>query len=308
MINVLENIPLSSYTTLGIGGPAKYFVEARSVEELKEASTFAKEKSLEILTISGGSNLLVNDPGFPGLVIKLDLTGIKLSGETVVASAGSTLNELVDFANNNSLAGAEKLAGIPGSIGGAVYGNAGAYGQTVSDKLVGVNILQDGEVKSLSKEECAFEYRDSGFKRMKNTIILEAEFRFGKGDSEELIKVSVETIEKRKEKYKPGIKTPGSFFKNVLIENLPVDMQKDMPKDYYGKVPAWWFLEQVGAKDARLGQVHIADFHANLFVNEGNGTAKDFFDLAKEYKEKVKEKFGIDLEPEVQLIGFQEEM
>ena len=304
MMPVLENIPLSKYTTLGIGGPAKYFVEARSVEELKEAVDFAKEKSLDVLTISGGSNLLVNDPGFPGLVIKLDLTGIKLDGETVIASAGSTLGELVDFANSNSLSGAEKLAGIPGSIGGAIYGNAGAYGQTVSDKLDIVNVLRDGEVKSLSKDECAFEYRDSGFKRMKNTIILEAQFKFENGDKEELVKSSQETIEKRKEKYKPGIKTPGSFFKNVLIQDLPENMQKDMPKDYYGKVPAWWFLEQVGAKDARLGKVHIADFHANLFVNEGNGTAKDFFNLTKQYKMKVKEKFGIDLEPEVQLVGF----
>src|SRR3989344_6913344 len=135
MVKVQKNIPLSNYTTLGIGGPAKYFVEVQSVEELKEAVDFAKEKGLEILTISGGSNLLVNDPGFPGLVIKLDLTGIKLSGEKIIVSAGSTLQELVDFANENDLAGAERLAGIPGSIGGAIYGNAGAYGQTVSDKL-----------------------------------------------------------------------------------------------------------------------------------------------------------------------------
>ena len=151
-------------------------------------------------------------------------------------------------------------------------------------------------------------YRESILKKHKDWVILEIEFKFDIDNPVELKKTAKDVLETRKQKYTPGIKCPGSFFKNLIIDRLPKDLQKDMPKDYYGKVPAWWFLEQVGAKGATRGQIKISDHHANLFINQGEGTAADFFALAKEYKNKIKEKFGVDLEPEVQLLGFKEKL
>ncbi|MEK7521801.1 MAG: UDP-N-acetylmuramate dehydrogenase [Patescibacteria group bacterium] len=305
-MNIKQNVSLAQYTTLEIGGPARYFVEVKSEDELKEALRWAKEKGVETIVIAGGSNLLIHDDGYDGLVIKLSFGGITSDGKVVRIGAGESLQNLVDFANENGLSGAEQLAGIPGTVGGAIYGNAGAYGQTISDKINRVRIFKNGENKWIEKDECGFNYRESGFKTDKNLVILEVEFVFEEGNSSELTKISDDTILKRTEKYKPGIKCPGSFFKNILISKLPKMTQKSMPKDYYGKAPAWWFLEQVGAKGARRGAIEIADFHANLFVNTGGGSAQDFYDLAKEYQNKVYEKFGIKLETEVQLVGFRE--
>lgn len=305
--NIKKNVMLKDLTTLQIGGPAEYFIQVNNEEELKNTIKFVNESNTPFLVIAGGSNLLVNDEGVKGLVIKISYSGIKHTKKAVKVLAGTQLQEFVDYCNENGLAGAEKLAGIPGSVGGAIYGNAGAYGQTTSDKLTRIRIY-DGQDRWLIKEDCRFEYRDSDLKNHKDWVILEAEFEMDEGNPENLKKISEETIEKRKEKYRPGIRCPGSFFKNLFIENLPENIQGNMPKDYYGKVPAWYFLQQVGAKGARRGQIKIADFHANLFINTGGGLAQDFFDLAKEYKDKVYEKFKVKLEPEVQLIGFKEEL
>jgi len=203
----------------------------------------------------------------------------------------------------HGLSGAQKLTGIPGTVGGAVYGNAAAYGQTISDYLTEVITLGQN-FKTITKDECQFEYRDSGFKRNGLTI-LEVHFQFPNSDSKTLTAESEEILKKRLEKYRPGILCPGSFFKNVLIENLTPEQKKLIPKerDYYGKVPAWFFLDEVGAKGDKLSDIEIASFHGNLFMNKGSGTAQDFYELAQKYFRKVKEKFGIELEPEVQLVN-----
>jgi len=309
MINIQENVSLKDYTTLNIGGPARYFVEIRTLHELTEAIKFAKEKNIDFFILGGGSDLLINDDGFSGLVIKCNVMGLGGGRLDYTGCLPATLlQDFVDAMNSQGLSGIEKLAGIPGTVGGAIYGNAGAFGQTISDKLTKVKLLVDGKEKWLNKDELEFDYRESVLKKHKDWVILEAEFMFDKRDAEELKKASQETLDTRAKKYTPGIKCPGSFFKNLIIDRLPENLQKDMPKDYYGKVPAWWFLEQVGAKGAQKGNIKIADHHANLFTNLGDGTAADFFSLAKEYKLKVKEKFGINLEPEVQLIGFTEEL
>ncbi|OGY12433.1 MAG: UDP-N-acetylenolpyruvoylglucosamine reductase [Candidatus Blackburnbacteria bacterium RIFCSPHIGHO2_12_FULL_41_13b] len=308
MIKILENLLLKEYTTLNIGGYARCFVEVHSIEELKDALQYAKDHNLEFYIIAGGSDLLVNDEGFPGLIIKLSLQGLTLEDERIKVAAGTSLQDLVNYTIEHGFAGIEKLNNIPGSVGGAVYGNAGAFGQTISDKLVRIRVLVGDEEKYLNKQNIGFDYRESILKKHKDWVILEIEFKFDIDNPVELKKTAKDVLETRKQKYTPGIKCPGSFFKNLIIDRLPKDLQKDMPKDYYGKVPAWWFLEQVGAKGATRGQIKISDHHANLFINQGEGTAADFFALAKEYKNKIKEKFGVDLEPEVQLLGFKEKL
>lgn len=294
----------SDLTTLKIGGPIKEFIAAESESRLLE--TLATLKSKSYLVIGGGSNLLVSDEGFDGTVIKNEIQGISREGNDLIVKSGTVLQDLVDFANNQGLSGLESLAGIPGTVGGAIYGNAGAYGQTISDHLVHVRAFDPNSStqERVSNFNCQFKYRYSVFKKNKQ-VILEAIFSLIPADSSELKRISDETIKKREVKYPPGIKCPGSFFKNIIAADLPKEILEKIPADkiVYGKVPAGTLLEMVGAKGDFLRQIKIAPYHGNLFINEGGGTAKDFYLLAKKYFDKVKEKFGVELEPEVQLIN-----
>jgi UDP-N-acetylmuramate dehydrogenase len=307
-MEIQQNIPLSPYTTLNIGGLARFFVEVATSDELKEAIKYATDNNLEYYIIAGGSDLLISDKGYAGLVIRYVESGVTRDENKVTVKPGTVLQELVDALNEAGLAGCEKLAGIPGTVGGAIYGNAGAYGATISDHLTRVKVYDGDRERWMDRDECLFDYRQSAFKDQKHLIILEAEFEFIPSNPEELKKISLDTIEARSKKYPPGIKCPGSFFKNLLLINLPKEIVDIAPKDYYGKLPSAWLLDQVGARGSSKGEIKIADYHANLFMNTGNGTAQDFFELASEWKAKVKEKYHVELEPEVQLIGFDREL
>lgn len=301
-----KNISFKDLTTLKIGGPIDGVLVVKTEKEITEAIKKLIVKDKPFLVIGSGSNLLVSDEGFNGPVIKNEIEGIERVGNNLTVKSGTILQDLADFANRNGLSGLETLAGIPGSVGGAIYGNAGAYGQTISDHLVSVKALNAVSLhpSAISKNDCEFNYRDSIFKRNKN-IVLEAVFSLNPGDSKALQQTSQETIKKREVKYPPGIKCPGSFFKNIPQDSLPDEILGKVPKEFvlYGKVSAGALLEGVGAKGAREGNIHIAPYHANLFINEGGGKAKDFYNLAKIYSQKVYEKYRIRLEPEVQLIN-----
>lgn len=294
-----DNFLLKNITTLSIGGPAKKFVAVKTWEELLEALQFAKQNNLNYLIIGGGSNLLISDEGFDGLVIKNEIKNtweVGPDSSQVEVKSGTPLQELVDYTIAHGLSGLQKLAGIPGTVGGAVYGNAGAYGQSISDHIVSVD--------QLNKSECAFGYRNSIFKQSRQPII-DVTFQLEKGDSETLKKEAEEVLSKRAVRYPPGIRCPGSFFKNLIASEIPQEILKNIPpeKIMYGKIPAGVLLEEVGAKGQSLNGIEISPIHGNLFINKGEGSAKDFFDLAKTYALKVKEKFGITLVPEVQLIN-----
>lgn len=271
-MKILENVHLAKYTTLEVGGPAKWLVEAKTRDEILEIRNWAEEKKIKWMVIAGGSNLLISDAGYPGLVIV-----------NKIAGSGTLLNDLVDEMNDQGRAGMECLAGIPGTVGGAVYGNAGAYGQTISDHLVGVTTLSG----YWPKEKCGFGYRDSIFKKNRE-IILEAEFDLPKGEREMLMTKSNEIRELRKKKYPPDMKCPGSFFMN-LVEGK--------------KMAAGYLLEQIGAKGRKLGGAAVADYHGNLIYNTGNATASDVWELAKQLQREVEAKFGVKLIPEVQFVG-----
>lgn len=287
-----DNYPLKNITTLSIGGPAKKFITVKTQDELLEALQFAKQNNLDHLIIGGGSNLLVSDNGFDGIVIKNEITGI--SGMSV--KSGTSLQEFVDYTIKNGLSGLQQLAGIPGTVGGAVYGNAGAYGQSISDYIVSVD--------QLNKSECGFSYRNSIFKESGQPIFV-VTFKLEPGDPDVLKKEAEEVLAKRLVKYPIGIKCPGSFFKNLIASEIPEEILKNIPQEkiVYGKLPAGALLEEVGAKGQSLNGIEISPIHGNLILNKGAGTAKDFYDLAKTYAIKVKEKFGITLIPEVQLIN-----
>ncbi|MDO8570886.1 MAG: UDP-N-acetylmuramate dehydrogenase [Candidatus Daviesbacteria bacterium] len=311
MISIQENIPLAPFTTFDIGGPAKYFLVINNQADLIEGVKWAKTKNLPVLILGSGSNLLISDEGFAGLVIKNDISGIKKDGELIV-QGGTKLSQLVDYSIENGLAGIQKMAGIPGTVGGAIFGNAGAYGQTIADYLTEVAYLDSTEIKLLPKNQCEFAYRESIFKRnsaVGGLIILEAYFKFPKGDTDLLSKESLEILAQRMAKYPQGLKCPGSFFKNIPVEKIPADPAGAglnlIPKDkiVYGKVPAGVLLDLIGAKGKKIGDIEVSNFHANLIINKGHGKASDVWQLSHNLMQEVKEKFGIILEPEVQFIN-----
>lgn len=293
-------------TTLAIGGPISEVVIADNQHSLISSVASAVSGKKQFLVIGSGSNLLVSDDGYQGSVIVNRITGIERNENNLIVKSGTQLEDLVDFANSSGLSGLENLAGIPGTVGGAVYGNAGAYGQTISDHLMQVASYDhlNNRTVTYTKDECSFNYRDSLFKKNK-FVILEAVFSLSPGEPENLKKISRETVKKREVKYPPGIKCPGSFFKNIPANTLSPEILKRIPENFilYGKVSAGALLESVGAKGASLRNIKIAEYHANLFINEGNGTASDFYNLAKTYSQKIFETYGIRLEPEVQLIN-----
>lgn len=300
------NEPMSAHTTLEIGGAAKFFLEVTSQESLLKILNLATEHSLSFLIIGGGSNLLVSDQPLGLLVIKNSISGLSQQDQVLTVSAGTPLQTLVGYSIEHGLAGLQKLTGIPGSVGGAIFGNAGAYGQTISDLLVEIRCIDPKtlEIVKVSRQDAQFAYRDSGFKT-NGLIILEASFALSPAKVETLKQESAQTLKIRLEKYKPGIKCPGSFFKNILVNQLSPEILAKIPSErmVYGKIPAGFLLEAVGARGLRQGQIEIAPFHGNLIMNLGEGKAQDFYQIAKECKRRVKSQFGITLEPEVQLIN-----
>lgn len=298
------DVPFSQLTTVSIGGPAKALIRVKDTPALIDALSFAKQEKVPFLVMGGGSNLLVSDQGLDSLVIKIETDRIEEKDETVIVDSGTSLQRLIDYTIDSGYAGIHKMTGIPGSVGGAVYGNAGAYGQTISDYLTEVVCLKEDHLVTLFKHECNFEYRDSGFKT-NGLVILEVHLQFPTVDKETLQKESADCLSLRQKKYPPNTKCPGSFFKNLFTHQIPKPALDMLPprEDTFGKTPAYIFIEELGLKGKQVGQIKIADYHGNLFINLGGGTAEDFWKLAKECFDKTKNKYGVELEPEVQLIN-----
>lgn len=303
--NVIENVLLSKYTTLKIGGYAKYFADVSNEKSLLRLIINANNNNIPWYVIAGGSNLLISDSGVNGLVIHICFCGIKKNRNNIIVKAGTMLQDFIDYVIDKGFKGIEKMSGIPGTIGGAIYGNAGAYGQTISDRLKKVRVFDGKKIRWLGKAKCGFKYRESIFKRNRY-IILEAEFKFCKAEREEARKEAAKIIKIRKEKFPRDLKCPGSFFKNVSIKDLTKETILKIPSEkiYFGKVAAGYLLESVGAKGKQEGKAKIAENHGNLIINTGGAKAIDLSRLALKYSKKVKERYGIDLEPEVQFIGY----
>jgi UDP-N-acetylmuramate dehydrogenase len=206
------------------------------------------------------------------------------------------------------LKGLETLTRIPGWVGAAVYGNAGAYGHSLSEGISRVTWTDGGPPHVLASAECEFRYRESVFKRRKDWIILSAELELETADPVELRRTADEIAGIRDRKFPPTMKCAGSIFKNLRLEELPAEVAALVPPAVVreGKVAAGWFLEQVGAKGMVRGGMRVADHHANLIYNAGGGTARDLCALISELKRRVRDRFGLELEEEVQYIGMEE--
>jgi len=305
-LTVFTGAPLSRYTRFGIGGPADLYAETESVEAFIAALAAARASGMETVVIGGGTNLIVSDAGFRGVVLRY--RGDRLFGANgrVHADAGAVLQDLVDFTIAGGLAGLETLAGIPGSVGAAVYGNAGAYGHSLSERVVTVRFYDGETVRVFDREECEFQYRESVFKRHKDWIIFSTELRLDTGDGHALRATADSILKVRNEKFPVTMKCAGSIFKNLLVRELPPNAAAEVPAQAVreGKVPAAWFLEQVGAKGMARGDIHVASYHANLIYNGGAGTAADLRALIQCLKARVADRFGIELEEEVQYVGW----
>jgi UDP-N-acetylmuramate dehydrogenase len=297
---------LSRYTRFAIGGPADIYVETAEVESFLRALAVARASGLDFMVIGGGTNLIVSDAGYRGIMLRFVARSIAAAGECVTVDAGAQLQELVDFTTARGLKGIETLAGIPGSVGAAIYGNAGAYGHSISERVRAVHFFDGESVRDLDNAGCEFRYRESIFKRNKQWIIFHATLAMEHGDAAALQKTSADIVKVRNEKFPVTMKCAGSIFKNLLLAELPPQTAAQVPAAVIreGKVPAAFFLEQAGAKGMKCGGIHVADYHANLIYNAGTGTAVSLCEMIGELKRRVRERYGLELEEEVQYVGF----
>jgi UDP-N-acetylmuramate dehydrogenase len=304
-LTVLPGALLSQYTRFGIGGPADVYAETESAEAFVAALATARESGLPLVVIGGGTNLIVSDAGFRGVVLRYRAARLMAANQRVMADAGASLQELVDFTIARGLQGLETLSGIPGSVGAAVYGNAGAYGHSIAERVVSVRFFDGERPRVFDNEECDFRYRESVFKRHKEWIIFSTELRLDPADAAALRQTADGILKVRNEKFPVTMKCAGSIFKNLLARELPAAAAAEVPASVVreGKIPAAWFLEQVGAKGYRHGGIHVADYHANLIYNTGEGTAAELCAVIGELKGRVRDRFGLELEEEVQYVG-----
>ena len=304
-LTVSTQAPLSRYTRFGIGGPADLYAETGSAEAFIAALGVARASGIPTMVIGGGTNLIVSDSGYRGIVLRYRGERLLAANGRISADAGASLQTLVDFAIDRGLGGLETLSGIPGSVGAAIYGNAGAYGHSISECVLKVRFFDGAALRIFDHEECRFQYRESIFKERKDWMILSVELRLDPADAATLRSAADEILKVRNEKFPVTMKCAGSIFKNLLLRELPAGVAAQVPAAAVreGKIPAAWFLDRVGAKGMMRGEIHVATYHANLVYNAGAGTAADLCTLIAELKARVRERFGIDLEEEVQYVG-----
>jgi len=326
-----EDIPLAKFTSFNIGGRAKYFFEGNNKREIIKAVSLAKQEDLPFFILGGGSNLLVDDKGYQGLVIKIQNSGLKIQKENsnfkVAAGAGTSLSLLVSNAAENGLSGLEWTVGIPGTLGGAIYGNAGAFGKSMKDVVKEVEVFdaKDLQVKIYSLEDCRFDYRESIFKKDKNLIILSAVLELKKGEKKEIEnkmkrylsermiilsavlelkkgeKKEIENkmkryLSERKKKQPMGFACAGSVFKNPSFAQTSRRFMTDR------ELSAGELIERCGLKGRSIGGAKISEKHANFIINLGKAKFSDVRRLIDLIKKRVRSKFGIELEEELQYL------
>lgn len=287
---------LADYTTFRLGGPCRGLVTCATRAELSRAVRALAEKGEPFVLIGGGSNLLVSDEGIDAHVVRLysERPLIAREGNELVVQASTRLDDLVVFSVLNGLEGLVACTGIPGTVGGAIVGNAGAFGEQIGDRVVSVSLMdRAGEEFECSRDDLDFGYRRSALQE-RDWIVVAARLRLAPGDRERLRARRQEILDLRAERHPDWrrIPTAGSFFKNVEPTSKAGRRQA-----------AGWFLEQAGAKALRVGGARVFEKHANIIVAEPGCKASDVLALSKRMAALVREKFGISLEREVRLVG-----
>lgn len=316
MVKLQQNIPLKDFSNYKIGGNAAYFLEVFSKEELAEtlkewkkiSSVFPRDEQ-KIFILGDGTNILFSDEGFNGLVIKNSIKGISVQNNAVTAGAGEKISSLLNFCSKNSLSGLEWAGGLPGTAGGAIRGNAGAFGGEIKDNLKEVTSLNLKTLETIkrSNKDCEFSYRNSLFKKTAiDEIILSAVFSLKNGDKTEIQNKINEKIEYRKAKHPLEYPNIGSIFKNVPVEQIPAEFKDELSQyvknDPFPVVPTAKLIFLTELKGKRVGNVMVSTKHTNYIVNLGNGKAMEVKELINVIKNKVHNKFGIELEEEIMYV------
>jgi UDP-N-acetylmuramate dehydrogenase len=280
-MKIEKNKSLKEFTTWRVGGPADYFVNAETNNDVKEAIIFANTNKIPFVIIGNGSNILVNDKGFRGIVIKLSNKEIKLASKNkITCSAGLQLSQLLKFINEKNLYGAEFLWGIPGTIGGAIVGNAGMNNQEIKDILINITTVdKDGKIKKIRKSDIKFSYRNSELKK-KNMIILSAELKLSNKNIAEL-----KNLHKKRSNQPKGF-SAGSVFKNPSK-----------------KIAAGKLIDEASLKGKKIGGAEVSKTHGNFILNKKNAKASDILKLIEEIQKRIKNKFGVQLKREIRILG-----
>ena len=283
----LKNELMSKHTSYRIGGPAKIFFAPANRDELIQGLEFSKSNKMNIFFIGSGSNLLVSDQGINGMVIsiKKSFRNFSINNTRVFAETGTMLGRIVNSTIKEGLTGLESLVGVPGTLGGALIMNAGAYGSEISNYLKSVEVVtKEGVIKKYQSEDMKFSYRNSNFSD--EEILISAEFELNKANKEEINKKKIHANKGRRSSQPLKFRSAGSVFKN--------------PKEG----SAGYFIEKAGLKGFRSGNAEISEKHANFFINYGDAKAEDLVKLILTAKKSVKKLFNINLELEIQTLGF----
>lgn len=283
-----RNVVLAPFTTFKIGGPAQFFLRAKTVDEVQRALQQAAAQSLPIYILGGGSNVLIHDKGFAGLVIKLEVGGITISDNIVKAGAGLPLSAVIRAVVAKGLAGLEFATGVPASVGGAVWANLGCRGSEIANVLVECTVMDHhGSLATYSKEQCQFGYRDSIFKHQP-VVVIAATFKLLSGDAAKLRRLMVELSRLKKIEQNVGEDTAGCTFRN------PVSAEHS----------AAYYIDQLGLKGYRIGDAMVSTTHANFILNVGQATADHVVQLVSYIKQQVRDRAGIQLMEEIEYVGF----
>lgn len=304
-LNITANELLKNHTTFKIGGPADYFVVVEDKKSLFQALKAAQELCLPYHILGGGSNILISDDGLRGLVIKLSGGVTQFNGPEITVFAGANLGQLVREALTKSLGGLEFAGNIPGTVGGAIRGNAGAYGLAIGDFIKSIDVinLKTMTLETLSKAACGFEYRNSKLKQNPHLIVAEALLILTAVTEPEKLRQQVDDeMATRCAKQPLEYPSAGCTFKNFVYNE---DLARYKDWEIKGKIPAAKFIDDLDLKGTKIGGAQISTAHANFIINLGDATAQDVMQLISLVKSKVRAEYNVQLEEEIQYIGFE---
>ncbi len=289
------NVSLAKFTSFRIGGPAKFFVAAKNQKDFVKALDFAHQNNLPFLVIGGGTNILVRDQGFDGVAVRNLSREIKLEDNLIVADSGVAMALINQFANQNGFVGFEKLATVPGTLGGAIYNNAHWQDDLLANHIAWVEVIdpdqREAKVQKLNRQQMNFAY-DTSLVKQKGLIALRAALQLPKGDIAESKKILLQYLKSRSSSQPYGTMNSGCIFQNVPEQIGP------------GKhgTSAGYLIEKAGLKGTKIGAAEISEKHGNFFINTGNASSADILKLAELCREKIKKQFGVELEFEVKII------
>ena len=319
--NIKKNVSLKEYTTFHIGGKSKYFLLVKTENQLVRAIKMAKKFSLPFFILGGGSNILISDEGYDGIVMKIQNSTLKVQTNSKIRKSknrkqviiecggGALLSKLEAFALKNNLTGLEWAVGIPGTVGGAIRGNAGAFGKSMSNVVKSVRVFDSDNLtfQNYKRKDCAFSYRESIFKKYGNLIIISAIIRLRKGNKKRIKDKMKKYLIYRKEHQPLSFPSAGSIFKNyqgvIKDESLLNEFPQLLEFNKKKIIPAGFLIDKCELRKKTIGQAQISEKHANFVINLGKARSSDVIRLIDFIQDRVRDKFGINLEREIEIMG-----